>query len=286
MFTGKGPTVFEEGVKEIVTCTICLETFADPHILSCGHSFCKTCLQSCRNATKTCNDKCAICRSISLQNSSYLNRALENMVKLAQESKLVPTPAPAPLPDLTVLIHVYDAIVRNAFELTLVNIPRATKMRELKQMVATKMNGEKYYDFPLFTDAGADDNDTLQDVYQTLFEYGRISKENTIRFTGCACLKSDHTITTVEEGIKTVKLTEHEVLVPVDYYYTKKITLRAPKSTTVRHLAFWFCRFDHFSACPLELRIIHQGRQLSDFETLGSLAPNETVYITRILRGS
>ena len=53
--------------NETLTCTICQSTYTDPHILSCLHSFCKSCLSKHISTTKVggpCGSiKCPLCRS-------------------------------------------------------------------------------------------------------------------------------------------------------------------------------------------------------------------------------
>ena len=52
-----------------LTCTICQSTYTDPHILSCLHSFCKSCLSKHISVTKVRGSygsntiKCPLCRS-------------------------------------------------------------------------------------------------------------------------------------------------------------------------------------------------------------------------------
>ncbi|KAM9783636.1 LOW QUALITY PROTEIN: zinc-binding protein A33 [Syngnathus typhle] len=60
--------------EEDLTCPICQEIFSDPMVLSCSHSFCRTCLQSYWDA-HLC--ECPVCRK---KNSSYFpNLALKNI---------------------------------------------------------------------------------------------------------------------------------------------------------------------------------------------------------------
>ena len=76
-----------------ITCTICQSTYTDPHILSCLHSFCKSCLSKHISATKVRGSygwdkiKCPLCRSehiIILSNdnlipNTQLARKIENL---------------------------------------------------------------------------------------------------------------------------------------------------------------------------------------------------------------
>ena len=76
-----------------ITCTICQSTYTDPHILSCLHSFCKSCLSKHISTTKVRGSygwdkiKCPLCRSehiIILSNdnlipNTQLARKIENL---------------------------------------------------------------------------------------------------------------------------------------------------------------------------------------------------------------
>jgi hypothetical protein len=33
-----------KGIEELITCALCNDTFKDPRILSCGHTYCQNCL--------------------------------------------------------------------------------------------------------------------------------------------------------------------------------------------------------------------------------------------------
>ncbi|XDV33844.1 hypothetical protein PO909_004111 [Leuciscus waleckii] len=46
-------------IKEL-QCSICLDVFTDPVSTSCGHNFCKTCLNKCWDNSQTCN--CPYCK--------------------------------------------------------------------------------------------------------------------------------------------------------------------------------------------------------------------------------
>lgn len=47
----------DEIVGEFAECTVCLETFNDPYITKCGHTFCKNCIHEVVNR----QHKCPIC---------------------------------------------------------------------------------------------------------------------------------------------------------------------------------------------------------------------------------
>jgi len=48
-------------LKDEMRCSICLETYTDPHVLpECMHRFCKACV---KNALRKCGNECPICRT-------------------------------------------------------------------------------------------------------------------------------------------------------------------------------------------------------------------------------
>ena len=86
--------------EETLTCTICQSTYTDPHILSCLHSFCKSCLSKHISATKVRGSygsnkiKCPLCRSEhslsakgvdDLTPNTQLARKVENLSDTVQQ---------------------------------------------------------------------------------------------------------------------------------------------------------------------------------------------------------
>ena len=86
--------------EETLTCTICQSTYTDPHILSCLHSFCKSCLSKHISATKVRGSygsntiKCPLCRSEhslsakgvdDLTSNTQLARKVENLSDTVQQ---------------------------------------------------------------------------------------------------------------------------------------------------------------------------------------------------------
>ena len=47
-------------VSKYAECMICCDTYKDPHITKCGHSFCKACIDECVNR----NHQCPECRGL------------------------------------------------------------------------------------------------------------------------------------------------------------------------------------------------------------------------------
>uniref|UniRef100_A0A671W8F8 Uncharacterized protein n=1 Tax=Sparus aurata TaxID=8175 RepID=A0A671W8F8_SPAAU len=64
-------------LEEDLCCPVCLEIFKDPVILSCSHSFCKDCLQSCW-AEKEIRE-CPVCKRRSTKDFTPPNLALKNL---------------------------------------------------------------------------------------------------------------------------------------------------------------------------------------------------------------
>uniref|UniRef100_A0A3P8R1P8 Tripartite motif containing 35-12 n=1 Tax=Astatotilapia calliptera TaxID=8154 RepID=A0A3P8R1P8_ASTCA len=60
-----------------LSCHVCSETFRDPVSLSCGHSFCSSCLQKFWEQTK--NKNCPICKRKSSKDEASMNFALKEL---------------------------------------------------------------------------------------------------------------------------------------------------------------------------------------------------------------
>ncbi|XP_036938352.1 nuclear factor 7, brain-like [Acanthopagrus latus] len=64
-------------LEEDLCCPVCQDVFREPVILSCSHSFCKDCLQSCWTERKT--RECPVCRKRSSKDLPAVNLALKNL---------------------------------------------------------------------------------------------------------------------------------------------------------------------------------------------------------------
>nr|XP_054761613.1 tripartite motif-containing protein 2-like [Lytechinus pictus] len=57
-----------EALKTVISqsteCPVCLSTFTDPKILSCSHTFCKTCLGNLLECHGNCQIRCPVCRAV------------------------------------------------------------------------------------------------------------------------------------------------------------------------------------------------------------------------------
>ena len=49
-------------LREDLTCPVCLEVYRNPHLLSCGHNFCKTCLENVKRQGERGRFRCPECR--------------------------------------------------------------------------------------------------------------------------------------------------------------------------------------------------------------------------------
>lgn len=49
-------------LQEELTCPVCLDLYRDPHLLPCGHNFCKTCLDRLRRQADRGHFRCPECR--------------------------------------------------------------------------------------------------------------------------------------------------------------------------------------------------------------------------------
>ncbi|XP_040015356.1 E3 ubiquitin-protein ligase TRIM35-like [Xiphias gladius] len=63
--------------NEDLCCTVCQDTFKDPFVLSCGHSFCKTCLKRWWRKKQT--HECPVCKRRSSRSEPSRNLALKNL---------------------------------------------------------------------------------------------------------------------------------------------------------------------------------------------------------------
>lgn len=49
-------------LQEELTCPVCLDLYRDPHLLPCGHNFCKTCLEHLKRQSERGRFRCPECR--------------------------------------------------------------------------------------------------------------------------------------------------------------------------------------------------------------------------------
>uniref|UniRef100_G3N8V3 RING-type domain-containing protein n=1 Tax=Gasterosteus aculeatus aculeatus TaxID=481459 RepID=G3N8V3_GASAC len=63
--------------ESYLSCHVCSETFRDPVSLSCGHSFCSSCLQ--RFWEQAGNKNCPICKRKSSKDNIWVNFALKEL---------------------------------------------------------------------------------------------------------------------------------------------------------------------------------------------------------------
>ncbi|XP_062978496.1 zinc finger protein RFP-like [Elgaria multicarinata webbii] len=73
-------------LQDEATCSICLDFFADPVMLDCGHNFCQACIEKCWRNSPT-GAACPECRERVQRRSLKPNRQLANMVEIAIEMK-------------------------------------------------------------------------------------------------------------------------------------------------------------------------------------------------------
>nr|XP_054762126.1 transcription intermediary factor 1-beta-like [Lytechinus pictus] len=78
-----------EALKTVISqsteCPLCLSTFTDPKILSCSHTFCKTCLDNLLECQGNCQIRCPVCRAVTqVPNKDVgklqVNLALKSMI--------------------------------------------------------------------------------------------------------------------------------------------------------------------------------------------------------------
>ncbi|XP_048472642.1 nuclear factor 7, brain-like [Rhincodon typus] len=71
-----------EGLAEYLNCPICLDLFAEPVILECGHNFCQGCIRRYWEDSEA--SSCPECREVFQERRLRLNRALGNLAERAR----------------------------------------------------------------------------------------------------------------------------------------------------------------------------------------------------------
>ncbi|XP_041714138.2 E3 ubiquitin-protein ligase TRIM35-like [Coregonus clupeaformis] len=69
--------------EEDFSCTVCLDIFKDPVILSCSHSFCQACLKECWKDKES--RECPFCRRRSSKDHPHSNLSLKNLCEALRE---------------------------------------------------------------------------------------------------------------------------------------------------------------------------------------------------------
>ncbi|KAK2836202.1 hypothetical protein Q7C36_014071 [Tachysurus vachellii] len=83
-------------VEDQLSCPVCCEIFADPVVLRCSHSFCRTCLNQFWSK-KTPKRECPVCRRRCSLTEPTVSLVLKNVCEtLAQEQKGLSTPPSSP----------------------------------------------------------------------------------------------------------------------------------------------------------------------------------------------
>ncbi|XP_047426971.1 nuclear factor 7, brain [Mugil cephalus] len=70
--------------EDDLTCPVCCDIFVDPVLLSCSHSFCRSCLKKCRD---TGSRECPVCRKKALKSNPPSNLALKNVCEALLQVK-------------------------------------------------------------------------------------------------------------------------------------------------------------------------------------------------------
>lgn len=70
--------------EEDLTCPVCCDIFTDPVLLSCSHSFCRSCLKRCWN---TGLRECPVCRKRTSKSSPLSNLALKNVCETVLQTR-------------------------------------------------------------------------------------------------------------------------------------------------------------------------------------------------------
>ena len=70
--------VEKEKIEKYLTCSICQEIFDDPFRITCGHTFCKKCLNEWEKKSK--NSLCPLCREEYIENFSGKDLIAQSMI--------------------------------------------------------------------------------------------------------------------------------------------------------------------------------------------------------------
>lgn len=70
--------------EEDLTCPVCCDIFTDPVLLSCSHSFCRSCLKRC---WETGLRECPVCRKRVPKSSPPSNLALKNVCEALLQTR-------------------------------------------------------------------------------------------------------------------------------------------------------------------------------------------------------
>ncbi|XP_070976004.1 E3 ubiquitin-protein ligase TRIM35-like [Oncorhynchus clarkii lewisi] len=71
--------------EEDFSCTVCLDIFKDPVMLSCSHSFCQACLKECWKDEES--RECPVCRRRSSKDQPPTNLSLKNLCEALRERR-------------------------------------------------------------------------------------------------------------------------------------------------------------------------------------------------------
>ncbi|XP_051899476.1 uncharacterized protein LOC127585818 [Pristis pectinata] len=77
-----------ESLTEEAICPICLDFFADPVILECGHNFCRSCITRCWEREE--RNSCPECREVFADRTLRVNRALTSLSEKLRKLSLNP----------------------------------------------------------------------------------------------------------------------------------------------------------------------------------------------------
>ena len=59
----------KDSISDLLLCTICQDVFSDPMRVSCGHSFCKKCLEDWYTSSR--KSECPTCRTVAIKGATH-----------------------------------------------------------------------------------------------------------------------------------------------------------------------------------------------------------------------
>lgn len=103
-------------LQEELTCPVCLDLYRDPHLLPCGHNFCKTCLDRLKRQADRGRFRCPECRNSHRCGTNFQkNFKLANIADDYRHRRRAPTAAATALKSRELLSSSLSVQARSLF---------------------------------------------------------------------------------------------------------------------------------------------------------------------------